>query len=77
MTSEKGGVIHDVKNEERGRHVKDRGGGIHDGGMHDVRERERGLADMTSETEGRGRHDVRDRGEGGGMMSKTGGREEA
>lgn len=24
MTSEKGGVIHDVKNEERGRHVKDR-----------------------------------------------------
>lgn len=24
MTSEKRGVIHDVKNEERGRHVKDR-----------------------------------------------------
>lgn len=29
MTSEKGGVIHDVKNEERGRHVKDRGEGAY------------------------------------------------
>lgn len=37
MTLVKGGVIHDVKNEERGRHVKDRGGGIHDGGMQDFR----------------------------------------
>lgn len=54
MTSEKGGVIHDVKNEERGRHVKDREEGAYMTG-----------ACMMSEAEERvGRHDVRDRGEG-------------
>lgn len=54
MTSEKGGVIHDVKNEERGRHVKDR----------EKRAYMTGACMMSEKGERVGRHDVRDRGEG-------------